>query len=281
MSARILVIEDNPANMELMTYLLRAFGYQPMMARDGAEGLEAALREKPDIVLCDIQLPKMDGYDVVRRLKQDMGFSGIPVVAVTALAMVGDRERVLSAGFDGYIGKPITPETFVKQVEAFVPEDLRATGPAPGRTHAESAPARLPQTQASVLVVDNSHLNLEFLQSLLTPFGYHVVATTNVREALQRARETAFDLIVSDLHMPVEDGFDFLREVKSDPKLKDIPFIILSATVWRDSDRTMGVEMGAAKFIARPIEPQALLDEINSVLGRRIETQRDGHDTHR
>lgn len=280
MPARILVIEDNPANMELMTYLLRAFGYQPMTAPTGELGLEAAVRDEPDIILCDIQLPGIDGIEVMRRLKGEAGVT-VPVVAVTALSMVGDRDRLLSAGFDGYIGKPISPETFVKQVEAFVSENLHATGPSPGRSHAESAQARLPRTQASVLVVDNSHLNLELLQSLLPPFGYRVVAAANVREALERARETTFDLIVSDLHMPAEDGFDFLREVKADPDLRDIPFIILSATVWKDSDRSKGVEMGAAKFIARPIEPQALLDEIESVLNQRNSARPNGDDTDR
>jgi CheY-like chemotaxis protein len=118
--ARILVIEDNPTNMELMTYLLTAFGHQPTPALDGELGLEMVRSQPFDLIICDVQLPKVDGYEVVRQLKNDAELSRTPIVAVTALAMVGDRERVLASGFDGYVSKPIDPETFVAQVEAFI-----------------------------------------------------------------------------------------------------------------------------------------------------------------
>ncbi len=116
---KILIIEDNPANLELMTYLLRAFGHNVVSARDGAEGIELARREILDVIICDVHLPKVDGYEVARRLKEHPVLGRIPLVAVTALAMVGDRDKVLAAGFDGYIDKPIDPQMFVKQVEAF------------------------------------------------------------------------------------------------------------------------------------------------------------------
>ncbi len=120
MHARILVVEDNTANLDLMVYLLGAFGYMAIPARDGQEALRVTAQEKPDLILCDVHLPKMDGYEVVRRLKSDPESRSIPTVAVTALAMVGDRDRVLRAGFDGYLSKPIDPETFVEQIDGFV-----------------------------------------------------------------------------------------------------------------------------------------------------------------
>ncbi len=120
MSARILVIEDNTANLELMTYLLNAFGHFTISARDGEAGLETALREPLDLIICDIELPKLNGYEIARQLKQHPDLRKIPLVAVTAYAMVDDREKVLSVGFDGYISKPIEPELFVGQVEAFL-----------------------------------------------------------------------------------------------------------------------------------------------------------------
>lgn len=120
MAKRILVIEDNPANLELLTLLLEAFGYIVLPATGGAEGIEVVRREKLDLIICDVQMPGVDGYEVARRLKKDPMLHRIPLVAVTALAMVGDREKVLAAGFDGYIDKPIVPEKFAKQVEAFM-----------------------------------------------------------------------------------------------------------------------------------------------------------------
>ena len=129
--AHILVIEDNPANMQLMVYLLNAFGHMPVEAMDGEAGLDAVHRQAPELILCDLQLPGIDGYEVARQIKLDPSLAAIPLVAVTAYAMVGDRDKVLAAGFNGYIPKPITPETFVAQMEAFLPPDKRSNGSQP------------------------------------------------------------------------------------------------------------------------------------------------------
>lgn len=117
---RVLVIEDNAPNLELMSYLLTAFGHTVIEARDGDLGLDLIRRERPDIVACDIQLPQRDGYSILKEVLADPQLRSIPIVAVTALAMVGDRHRVLSAGFAGYIAKPLQPETFVSRLESIL-----------------------------------------------------------------------------------------------------------------------------------------------------------------
>lgn len=118
--ARILIIEDNSTNMQLMVYLLNAFGHTTLEVTDGEAGLVIALHEPVDIILCDLQIPGIDGYEVARRIKIEPRLRTIPVVAVTAYAMVGDRDKALSAGFDGYISKPINPELFTGEVEGFL-----------------------------------------------------------------------------------------------------------------------------------------------------------------
>lgn len=123
MALRVLVIEDHPANLELMVYLLRAFGHTTREACDGSSGVDAALSDPPELILCDIALPGLDGYGVARRLKGDPRLRDVPLIAVTASAMVGDRDKILDAGFDGYISKPIDPETFVSQVEGYLPPE--------------------------------------------------------------------------------------------------------------------------------------------------------------
>jgi two-component system cell cycle response regulator len=125
--ARILVIEDNPANLKLMVYLLRAYGYPIESARDGAAGLVMAKTGFFALIVCDVDLPKLDGYGVVRELKCDEKLGRIPIIAVTALAMVGDRDKILAAGFDGYLSKPLDPETFVQQIESFLAPEERST----------------------------------------------------------------------------------------------------------------------------------------------------------
>ncbi|MCW7542148.1 response regulator, partial [Aquabacterium sp. A7-Y] len=116
MTTRVLIVEDNPMNRELMDYLLRAHGFETLSAVNGEVGLDIARRERPQLVLCDIQMPGMDGLEFARRFKQDEVLHGIPLIAVTAYAMVGDRSRILSMGFDGYITKPIDPPEFVAAV---------------------------------------------------------------------------------------------------------------------------------------------------------------------
>jgi len=127
MPAVILIIEDNPPNLQLMSYLLRAFGHFVVEARDGAEGCELARTELPDLILCDLQMPALDGYEVLRRIKSQAKHRNTAVVAVTALAMVGDRDKTLAAGFDGYMAKPISPESFIGDVEAFLPPQRRTS----------------------------------------------------------------------------------------------------------------------------------------------------------
>ncbi|MGH9362053.1 MAG: response regulator, partial [Thermoanaerobaculia bacterium] len=146
MGARLLIIEDNPANLALMSYLLHAYGHEVRSAMDGESGLEEVRRNAPELVICDLQLPRLDGYGVLARLRQHPVFGAIPVVAVTAFAMVGDRDRVLAAGFDGYIAKPISPETFVRQVEAFLPRQSEA---APGSVLTASAADSVPVAPAA------------------------------------------------------------------------------------------------------------------------------------
>jgi CheY-like chemotaxis protein len=132
MPARILVIEDNAANLELVRYLLAYSGHAVLEARDGAQGVEMALRERPDLIVCDLQMPLLDGYQVLARLRADPGCAGVVIVAVTAFSMPNDRQKVITAGFDGYLSKPIEPEQFVAQIEAFLPPGLRTPPPGGG-----------------------------------------------------------------------------------------------------------------------------------------------------
>jgi CheY-like chemotaxis protein len=123
MKKKILVIEDNEPNLYLITYILERRGYEVISAYDGIEGLALAEKEKPDLVLTDLQLPKMDGYETARRIKSNPALAHIPVVAVTAYAMAGDREKALASGCSGYIEKPIMPTTFAAQIEQYFAMD--------------------------------------------------------------------------------------------------------------------------------------------------------------
>jgi len=105
--SKVLIVEDNPANMTLATFLVETAGHIAISARDAEAGLTLARAERPDLILMDIQLPGMDGLEAIRQLKRDEATRAIPVIALTALAMKGDEERIRAAGCDGYIAKPL------------------------------------------------------------------------------------------------------------------------------------------------------------------------------
>jgi two-component system cell cycle response regulator DivK len=116
---RILVVEDNETNMYLISFLLKKNGYEVIEARSGEEGVELAIKEKPDLLLMDIQLPDIDGLETTRRIRESKADGEVPIIALTSYAMTGDREKALKAGCNGYIEKPINPDTFIGEIEKY------------------------------------------------------------------------------------------------------------------------------------------------------------------
>lgn len=275
MPAKILVIEDNSANLDLMVYLLSAFGHLAYAARNGEEGLAMAAREDPDLIICDVHLPRLDGYDVLRHLKADGSRRSIPVIAVTALAMVGDRDKVLSAGFDGYLAKPIDPETFVHEI-------LQYLGKASPRPSLNPRNAALPvgrreTRRSTILVADNVPANLDVARCILEPFGYTVLTASGCQAAFEAMTLQIPDLILSEISMTDGTGYDLIDRVKSDGRLATIPFMLITSSKdERHSERALA--LGAAGFLMRPIDSERLLAEVESCLAARVS---HGHDTDR
>ncbi len=264
MKHRILIIEDHETNLELTVYLLQEFGYTPLTARDGEEGFAAIQRERPDLVFCDIQLPKLDGLELVRRVKADPELRSIPMVALTALAMVGDREKTLEAGFDSYLSKPISPQAFVQHIEIYL-HPQPASVPSPTTANPE-----IPEIKkGTVLVIDDLAANTKLIESLLEPFGYQVYSATGMTDAMAIARKFRPDLIISDVNMQEGSGYQLCEALKTDPRLKSIPVILVTATYSDEASRKKGLALGAARFIFRPIDSLKLLGEIEDCLASR------------
>jgi two-component system cell cycle response regulator len=219
--ARILIIEDNPANIELMSFLLSAYGHAPLSAADGPRGVAAARSERPDLIACDVNLPGMDGFAVLAELKGDPALAGVPILAVTALAMTGDREKVLAAGFDGYISKPIEPESFVAELEAFLTTapaaaPAAAAPPPPVTTMAANdtmASAATPDAGGrTLLLVDDDRFMLGVLNDMLIGQPYRVLSACSGEEALQVLSHEPVEVILCDQAMPGMRGTEVLAE---------------------------------------------------------------------
>lgn len=127
MGASILVVEDYPANLEFARYLLSALHYEVLTASTGRQGLALAQEHRPDLIVSDLEMPEMNGYELIAALRADPHCADIPALALTAFSMPADRQRVLDAGFDDYATKPIEPEAFGACVAALL---VRGRGPA-------------------------------------------------------------------------------------------------------------------------------------------------------
>lgn len=250
MTERILYIEDKEQSLYLVTFLLKTRGYEVFQAHDGQEGINLAIRIKPDVILLDIQLPSMDGYTVARMLRSNPDFIRTPIVALTSYVLPGDREKALASGCTGYIEKPIDPDTFLDQIEMYLQND---------GVEGERA-------MTTILIVDDNFQNLYMLETIIKSSGYEVISAKNGAEALDLGRETPPDLVISDILMPVMDGFELCRRWKADDKLKHIPFIIYTGTYTEPKDEQLALRLGAERFIIKPQDPEVLVQIIHAIL---------------
>ena len=269
----ILLIEDNESNLELMSYLLRAYGYAPQTATDGREGLAMVHGMNPDLVLCDINIPGPDGLEVARTVKSSPATRTTKLLAISALAMVGDRERILASGFDGYLSKPIDPETFVRDVAAFLPKGSR-NHTKPDRSPQDPVQTSLPKRRApamgTILIVDDVAANRALLESILIPFGYEIMSATCVDDAIKSCIERIPDLIYCDFHMPGQGGKVFLQYAKEDAALSKIPFVVITSTGEQSVRQLKAQYAFADGFVVRPVDPAAILALTAKYLDRKV-----------
>jgi len=123
---KVLIAEDNPVNRELLRELLELLGYTVLEACDGQEALRIIEQSQPELLLLDIGMPVMDGFAVIRRIRENPRLAKLPVVAVTAYAMRGDQERILNSGFDGYLSKPINPSSLIQELDRLLDRGVQS-----------------------------------------------------------------------------------------------------------------------------------------------------------
>jgi len=270
-TTQILLIEDNRDHLELMAYLLKAFGHKPLSVGSGEAGLGVALHKTLDLVVCDLMLERLNGFEVARQFKTSARLKSIPLVAVSALTGDSIRRKALAAGFDGFIPKPISPEAFVFELQRFVKFDLTRDTTSPPAVDGSPAPQKRlepSQHQGTILAVDDRPANLDLARAMLKPFGFKVVTAGGVQEALACARRDPPALILTDVHMGDGNGFDLVRTVRTDPQLQHIPCLVISATYLDFDPRTEELGLDDSNFILRPIEPAALVAKIEACLAR-------------
>lgn len=269
--ARVLVIEDNPINLELMSYMLQAWQHEVLAAADGEAGLALARSQRPDLILCDLQMPGMDGHAVAQALRADPLLQKTPLLAVTALARDADRDAALASGFDAVFTKPIDPPRFMAAVQPFLPGPPRPPVNPPPTRSAPGFPAipaelRAPRTPCVLLTVDDGPINVAYKRDLFEPAGYAVLAADSVSQALALLQREKVDVVVSDVVMAEGGGFELLRLLKAHPTWRDLPFLFLTSSARDDASRQRGLAMGAQAFLLRPLDAFDLLDALRRSL---------------
>ena len=259
MERTVLVIEDDPLNMKLMRGLLGLGGYRMLEADEAESGLQMAAEHRPDIILMDVNLPGLDGLSATRRLKADPDLAAIPVIALTGLAMEGDREKALEAGCMDHITKPINTRRFLDGLGALL-------APAPERPKAAAPPRDAVRRHYSrILVVDDDPMNVKLLEGILKREGYESIKALGGEEALDKVRHERPDLILLDVMMPGVDGYEVTRRLKADSTTAAIPIIMITALNGTE-DKVRGLACGADEFLTKPVNAAELLARTKSML---------------
>jgi two-component system cell cycle response regulator len=276
MTARILVVDDVPANVRLLDAKLTAEYFEVLTANDGPSALETAQTQAPDLILLDVMMPGMDGFEVAERLKADAKTRHIPIVMITALTDTADRVRGLEAGADDFLSKPVNDVALFARVRSLArlkvmmdelrvrhatTDQLDITGGTPLDAEDDAANGR-------ILLVESEDLLAEKLQAYLSEAGHEVVRATNGAEGHERSREQGLDLIIAGLHLAGEDGLRLCSQFRSQDETRHVP-ILLILDEGDLEQLAKGLELGVTDYLIRPIDQNELLARTRTQIRRR------------
>lgn len=260
---RILLVEDNEVNRELISRRLKRRGYDVLLAADGAAGVETTTSQLPDLVLMDIGLPILDGYEATRMIKENAATRHIPVIGLSAHAMSGDAERAMGAGCDDYDTKPVEWDRLLVKIETLLAKAAEAAAAARQGTGDVKAGTR---AERHILLVDESSLRRDMLGSRLTTFGYSFVAAVDARQGLEYLLKEDFSAILLDVGLKEIDGRPALERFRAEKKAAELP-ILISCSVDTIPDAIDCLDYGADEILPQPFRPQ----EVRSRLERLFE----------
>ncbi len=276
MTARILVVDDIPANVRLLEAKLKAEYFEVLTASDGPAALEATQAQAPDLILLDVMMPGMDGFEVARRLKADPKTRHIPIVMITALTDTSDRVRGLEAGADDFLSKPVNDVALFARVRSLARlkvmiDELRVRHATTGQLEiADEGPLDAEDDAANghILLVESVDLLAEKLAARLSAAGHEVQRATSSAEALERSREQGLDLLMVSLHLAGEDGLRLCSRFRSQDQTRHVPILLIL-----DEDEleqlAKGLELGVTDYLIRPIDHNELLARTRTQIRRR------------
>ena len=280
MTARVLVVDDVPANVKLLEARLSAEYFDVTTASNGIEALALCERAECDIILLDVMMPELDGFEVCRKIKSNPLTHHIPVVMVTALDQPSDRVRGLEAGADDFLTKPVTDIALISRVRSLarlkmVTDELRmraVTSKEIGLQSPEREAVLDTGRGGRVLIVDDRQTSYERIVKTLS-VEHTVDVETNPNEALFRSAEGNYDLVVVSLNLQDFDGLRLCSQIRSLERTRNLPILALA-----ESDSTAklarGLEIGVNDYLVRPIDKNEMLARVRTQIKKKRYTER-------
>jgi two-component system cell cycle response regulator len=280
MTARILVVDDVPANVRLLEARLTAEYFDVATATSGTEALAVCERGESDLVLLDVMMPDMDGFEVCRRLKRNPATQHIPVIMVTALDQASDRVTGLEAGADDFLTKPVADLVLVARVRSLarlkmMTDELRMRAVTSREIGLEN-PAREAVSDsgrgAHVLIVDDRQSSYDRMAQTLAA-EHTVDVETDPRQAVFQVADTAYDLAIVSLGLEGYDGLRLCSHIRSLERTRNLPLLAIAEA--DDNNKLMrGLEIGVNDYLIRPIEKNELLARVRTQVKKRRYTER-------
>jgi diguanylate cyclase (GGDEF)-like protein/PAS domain S-box-containing protein len=248
----ILLVEDNEMNRDMLTRRLERKGYRVITAHDGSQGHALAHSESPDLILMDMSLPIMNGWEVTRQLKSEDATRRIPIIALTAHALAADRAKAFEAGCDDYDTKPVDFGRLQEKIDSLLMEKKNVMN-----------------SQADhILIVDDNEMNRDMLARRLERKGYRADVASSAHELMERIKRESLDLVLLDIEMPDISGLEALRTIRELYSPVELPVIMVTARN-QSEDIVKALNMGANDYLTKPVDFAVALARIGTALAHK------------